>query len=147
MNGDAIFDFNLKKIFQYHEKNLNNLTFIGCENQLAYGTVGILNNKIINFERNITFNSVKTRKNPKFTAYVNSGMSIMNKNLLQINFKNFENFEKQLFPKIIKKFKCDFKNFNGFWHSVDNMKDIDSTKKKNNHKKFNEIRKIIKKIK
>ena len=147
MNGDAIFDFNLKKIYQDHEQNLNYLTFLGCENQLPYGTVGIINNKIINFERNITFNSVKTKKNSKFTAYVYSGMSIMNKNLLKINFKNFKNFEKQLFPKIIKKFKCDFKDFKGFWHSVDNMKDIDNTKKKNNQKKFNEIRKIIKKIK
>ena len=146
MNGDAIFDFNLKKIYQDHEQNLNCLTFLGCENQLPYGTVGIINNKIINFERNITFNSVKTKKNSKFTAYVYSGMSIMNKKLLKINFKNFKNFEKQLFPKIIKKFKCDFKDFKGFWHSVDNMKDIDNTKKKNNQKKFNEIRKIIKKI-
>lgn len=147
MNGDAIFDFNLKKIYQNHEKKLNYLTFIGCENQLPYGTLGIVNNKIINFERNITFDSVKTKKNLKFTAYVYSGMSIMNKNLLKINFKNFEKFEKQFFPKIIKRFKCDFKNFKGFWHSVDNMKDIENTKKNNDRNKFYKIRKLIKKIK
>ena len=147
MNGDVIFDFNLKKIYSDHEKNSNSLTFLGCENQLPYGTIGIINKKIINFERNITFNSVRTKKNLKFTAYVYSGMSILDKKLLNINFKNFKNFEKQLFPKIIKKFKCDFRDFKGFWHSIDNMKDIDDTQKKNNLKKFNEIRKIIKKIK
>ena len=147
MNGDVIFDFNLKKIYRDHEKNSNSLTFLGCENQLPYGTIGIINKKIINFERNITFNSVRTKKNLKFTAYVYSGMSIMNKILLNTNFKNFKNFEKQLFPKIIKKFKCDFRDFKGFWHSIDNMKDIDDTQKKNNLKKFNEIKKIIKKIK
>ena len=70
-------------------------------------------------------------------------MSIMNKNLFKINFKNFENFEKQFFPKIIKRFKCDFKNFKGFWHSVDNMKDIENTKKNNDRNKFYKIRKLI----
>lgn len=147
MNGDAIFDFNLEKIYKEHEKKSINLTFLGCENELAYGTIGILNKKIINFERNITFNSVKTRKNSMFTAYVYSGMSIMSKRLLKINFKNFKNFEKQLYPRIIKKYKCNLKEFNGFWHSVDNMKDIDNTLKNKNYKKYNKIQKLIKKIK
>ena len=114
MNGDAIFDFNLKQIYQNHEKKAYEMTFLGCENQLAYGTVGILNKKIISFDRNITFNSVNTKKNEKLKAYVYSGMCIMNRNLLKMNFEKFENFEKQLYPKIIKKFKCDFKNFRGF---------------------------------
>ena len=38
------------------------MTFLGCENQLAYGTVGVINKKVVNFERNITFNSVQTKK-------------------------------------------------------------------------------------
>ena len=147
MNGDAIFDFNLEKIYKEHEKKSINLTFLGCENELAYGTIGILNKKIINFERNITFNSVKTRKNSMFTAYVYSGMSIMSKRLLKMNFKNYKNFEKQLYPRIIKKYKCNLKEFNGFWHSVDNMKDIDNTLKNKNYKKYNKIQKLIKKIK
>ena len=136
-----------KGIPQNHEKKAYEMTFLGCENQLAYGTVGILNKKIISFDRNITFNSVNTKKNEKLKAYVYSGMCIMNRNLLKMNFEKFENFEKQLYPKIIKKFKCDFKNFRGFWHSVDNIKDIENTKKENNFYKFNEIRKIVKKIK
>ena len=146
MNGDAIFDFNLKKIFKDHTLNFNDFTFIGCENQLAYGTIGILNNKIINFERNITFNSVKVRGKSKFTAYVYSGMIIMNKKIMKINFKNFKNFEKQLYPMIIKRFKCNFKVFTGFWHSVDNMKDIYITKRENDKNKYNSVKKLIKKL-
>lgn len=146
MNGDAIFDFNLEKIFKNHEKNSHHMTFLGCENELAYGTVGVINKKVVNFERNIIFNSVQTKKSSKLTAYVYSGMSIINKNILNMNFKNFENFEKELYPKIIKKFKCDFKEFKGFWHSIDNIKDIDNTKKTNNHIKFIGIKKITKKL-
>ena len=114
MNGDAIFNFNLKEIFREHENNSLDMTFLGCENQLAYGTVGIINKKIVNFERNITFNSVKNRKNSKLTAYVYSGMSIINKKILKNNFKNYENFEKQLYPRVIKSFKCNFKNLRAF---------------------------------
>ena len=62
------------------------MTFIGCENRLAYGTIGIIGKKIVNFERNITFNSVKTKNNSRFTAYVYSGMSIINKKLCQKKF-------------------------------------------------------------
>ena len=50
LNGDAIFDFNLKSIYQKHIGKKRDLTFIGCENQLPYGTVGIINNKIVSFE-------------------------------------------------------------------------------------------------
>ena len=146
MNGDAIFNFNLKEIFREHENNSFDMTFLGCENQLAYGTVGIINKKIVNFERNITFNSVKNRKNSKLTAYVYSGMSIINKKILKNNFKNYENFEKQLYPRVIKSFKCNFKEFKGFWHSIDNIKDIDNTKKKYNYNKYKGIKKIIKKL-
>ena len=76
------------------KNNSLDMTFLGCENELAYGTVGIINKKVVNFERNITFNSVQTKKSSKLTAYVYSGMSIINKNILNMNFKNFENFER-----------------------------------------------------
>lgn len=146
MNGDAIFEFNLKKIFKEHESKNYDMTFIGSENELAYGTIGILNNKIINFERNIKFNSVKVRGKPNFTAYVYSGMSILKKKILNLNFKDFDNFEKQLYPLIIKKFKCKFKIFNGFWHSIDNIKDIENIKKENNYFKYTKLKILTKKL-
>ena len=42
------------------------------------------------------------------------------------------NFEKSLYPLFIKKFKCNFVPMNGFWHSVDNEKDISSLNEKSN---------------
>tara|TARA_B100001939_G_C16903695_1_gene601235 strand:- start:205 stop:981 length:777 start_codon:yes stop_codon:yes gene_type:complete len=146
MNGDAIFDFDLKKIYNFHKKQNYDQTFIGCENELAYGTVGVKNGKILSFDRNITFNSVKVRNKPAFTAYVYSGMSIFHKKILKINFKNYENFEKELYPQIIKKFNCNFKIFTGFWHSIDNIKDILNIKKENNPIKYKKIRKLFKKL-
>ena len=109
------------------------MTFIGCENQLAYGTVGMINGKIVGFDRNITFNAVKVKNRNNFTAFAYSGMPIMNVDLLKMKFKNYANFEKNLFPKLIKKFKCNFVDFTGFWHSIDNTKDIEVLKKINNN--------------
>tara|TARA_B100001250_G_scaffold414415_1_gene452642 strand:+ start:2996 stop:3784 length:789 start_codon:yes stop_codon:yes gene_type:complete len=147
LNGDAIFDFNLKKIFKEHLNSSKDMTFIGCENQLAYGTVGVVGNKIVSFDRNITFNSVKTKEKRNFTGYVYSGMSIIKKKILNINFKNFSNFEKSLYPKLIKKHNCSFYPFDGFWHSIDNVKDITvintSTNKEN---KVMGVKKIYRKI-
>ena len=34
--------------------------------------------------------------------------------------------------KLIKKFKSDFKSINGFWHSIDNQKDLEFFKKDKN---------------
>lgn len=147
LNGDVIFNFNLKKIYQKHIRKRTDMTFIGSENPLAYGTVGMIKNKIVSFDRNITFNSVKVKSRVNFTAHVYSGMSIMNLDLLKLKFKNYTNFEKKFYPKLIKKFNCNFVSFNGFWHSIDNMKDIEVLKKRNDKNKFNSIRKILRKIK
>ena len=146
MNADVIFDFDLNKIYQQHENKKFDITFIGCENQLAYGTVGMINGKIVGFDRNITFNAVKVKNRNNFTAHVYSGTPIMNVDLLKMKFKNYVNFEKKFYPKLIKKFKCNFVNLTGFWHSIDNTKDIEVLKKINNKNKFNGVRKILKKI-
>jgi len=67
--------------------------------------------------------------------------------LLKINFKNFLNFEKKFYPKIIKKNKSNFEQIDGFWHSIDNTKDIDNLNKKDDKVKYDRIDRIIKKIK
>ena len=123
------------------------MTFIGGEAQLNFGTVGIINGRIVNFEREINFNAVKVKNKPNFLGNIYSGMSIMNKSILLTNFKKFINFEKDLYPKIIKKFKCNFAILKGFWHSIDNVKDINSVNKNINLKKYKSVIKIIKKIK
>jgi len=133
LNGDAIFNFNIKKIFDLHLYNNKNITFIGTQTQLPYGTIGVIDNKVRSFERNITFNAVLKKNFQYFKGYLYSGISIINSNFIKLNFKNFQNFEQELYPLIIKKGKADFKSFNGFWHSVDNLKDIeilDEDKKK-----------------
>ena len=147
LNGDAIFDANLTEIFNNHIKKKKDLSFICCEAEADFGTIGVVNNKIVNFQRGIDFKSVNTNE-INYKAYVYSGMSIINRKILNENFKNYENFEKDFYPKVIKKYKSDIHSLQGFWYAMDNIKDYDVLNKKNvNNKIFNKIYKLHKKLK
>ena len=126
-------------------KKNKDITFLGNPAQLPYGVVIIEKNKITNFKRDIIFNSVKKNEKRSFIGYVYSGISIINKKIMNLSFQNYKNFEKDFYPKIIKKFKCDFNHIKGTWFSIDNQKDIQSLneKKSPNYKK---VKKIIKKL-
>ena len=51
------------------------------------------------------------------------------------------------FPSFIKKYETNLVKLSGFWHSIDNMKDISAVNdKKNFKKKFISLRKIKKKL-
>ena len=146
LNGDAIFNLNVKKIYETHTKNKMDMTLIGCESQLAFGTIGVQGRKVISFDREITYNAIKVKNRKNFVGYVYSGMSVLNKKLLNLNFKDFKNFEKRLYPKIIKKYNCEISTPDGYWHSIDNVKDIQVLNKKNNSYKFIGIKKIIRNL-
>ena len=147
LNGDAIFYFNLKKMFDNHQKKKIDITFIGSNAQLSFGIIGKENNKIVNFERDIDFDSVKTKNKKNFVGYVYSGISIINSVLLKNKFENYINFEKEFYSKIIKKHRSNFESISGFWHSIDNIKDINILNQNENIKKYRNIKKIQKKIK
>ena len=60
---------------------------------------------------------------------------------------DYINFEKEFYPKIIKKHKSNFESIRGFWHSIDNIKDINILNQNENIKKYRYIKKIQKKLK
>ena len=111
-------------------KKNKDITFLGNPAQLPYGVVIIEKNKITNFKRDIIFNSVKKNEKKKFYRICLLG----NFNYKQKNYEfiisELQNFEKDFYPKIIKKFKCDFNHIKGTWFSIDNQKDIQSLNEK-----------------
>tara|TARA_B110000027_G_scaffold133635_1_gene162668 strand:+ start:5522 stop:6292 length:771 start_codon:yes stop_codon:yes gene_type:complete len=139
LNGDAIFYANLSEILKKHKNKKKDISFICCEAEADFGTIGVINNKVVNFQRGLDFNSVNTG-NSNLKSFVYSGMSIINKKVLVEKFKNYENFEKDFYPIAIKKFKSDIYTLKGFWHAMDNVKDLEILNKKNINKKiFNKI--------
>lgn len=146
LNGDAIFDFDLNKFFNSHLKKKIDHSFVSNEYVYPYGTIGVSNNKkIVDFTRDISYDAIKTRGHKIYTAYNYSGISIIKKKLLlrfDKFFKNSENFEKSFYPKIIKTKKLQLLKAKGFWHSVDNLKDLNSANSKKSINRFIKIKKI-----
>ena len=146
LNGDAIFDFNLKKIFQNHENKNIDLSFISSEITYPYGTIGLKNNKVIDFKRNLVYEALLSRNQKNYISYNYSGMSIVNTKKFIVSSKKFfktQNFEKDFFPFFIKKYKSDVVKLSGFWHSIDNIKDIKAVnEKKESNYKYTSLAKI-----
>tara|TARA_A100001011_G_C14321289_1_gene850810 strand:- start:10302 stop:11099 length:798 start_codon:yes stop_codon:yes gene_type:complete len=139
INGDAIFRLDLKKIYENHCKKRLGATFLCGEVTYSYGSIGVRNNKIIDFKRNLNFESLKIRNDEEYRAFNYTGMSIIKTELLKKfdkSFKNSKNFEQEFYPKVIKKFKTKIIKIKGFWHSIDNVKDLDAVNIKSvqNHK-------------
>ena len=150
LNGDAIFDFNIDKIFKNHEKNSYGISFISGEITYQYGTVGIIKNQVVDFNRNLVYEAIKTRKLNTYTAFNYSGMSIINTQLIRRYKKicdNAKNFEQDIFPKLIKNSSSNLQKINGYWHSIDNVKDIKVVNEfKMKDKRFKGKKKIKKKL-
>jgi len=144
LNGDAIFNFNIKKIYLDHLKQNNIVTFLGSHALMPYGVVGTKGKKIISFSRDTKFNAIISQHKKKFIGYIYSGISLMNKKILKSNFKSYKNFEKKFYPLIIKRYKCGFHNIDGFWSSVDNQKDLELLNKKNNKFNYRNVEKLRK---
>ena len=88
LNGDAIFDFDLNKIYRSHEKNKNTyITFLGSETNLPYGTIVLSQGVVKKFQRDVMFNAVKIIDKIEYTAYVYSGISILKSKILKQQLK------------------------------------------------------------
>lgn len=147
LNGDAIFNIGLDKIFKSHENTKKDITFISGEITYPYGTVGVEKGKVVDFNRNLVYESIKVRNRNNYTAYNYTGMSIIKtKQIIKLKkyYKSHSNFETGLFPKLIKTLKARIVKLVGFWHSIDNMKDIEAV---NKNRKFNKKYLQVKKLK
>jgi glucose-1-phosphate cytidylyltransferase len=49
LNGDAIFDFNVDKLFIAHQKNNSSMTFISHSVKSNFGTIGFKHGKVFDF--------------------------------------------------------------------------------------------------
>ena len=55
--------------------------------------LSVLKKKIVNFVREMNFNTISSSRIDSIKSYVYSGMSIISKKTLKINFASFTNFE------------------------------------------------------
>ena len=150
LNGDAIFNFDVDKIIKKHKQGKKDITFISGEIIYPYGTIGTRKGKVIDFNRNLNYEALKVRNKDSYTAFNYTGMSIIKTAILKKfkkKCKEVSNFETKIFPIFVKVFNAGFIKLTGFWHSIDNIKDIKAVNNKKNLKsKYMDLRKIKNKL-
>ena len=100
------------------------------------------------FKRDIVYDSVvKSYKGSKILNYLYSGMAIIKSKSLSKEILKYKNFELGFYPKMIKNKKCKFKNIDGFWRSIDSIKDLNQLNNKDTKFKINKILKKLSKLK
>lgn len=148
LNGDAIFDIDLIPIYKEHSKKNYAATFLSSEATYPYGSIGVKKNKVVDFCRNLVFDRIKVRNNSSYVGYNFTGICLIKTDILKkynYIFKNSDNFEQTFYPRIIKKYLTNLVKINGFWHSIDNIKDLIAInqKEKKNYK-YTQLKKIKK---
>lgn len=88
VNGDTFFDVDLKEMYKFHKKNNSNLTLAIKEMKKfdRYGSLILEENKIVKFEE---------KKYIK-KGYINGGIYLLNKNILDIKKEDSFSFEKDI---------------------------------------------------
>ena len=103
LNGDAVFNFDLKSIYNKHCKENSAITFLSGEITYPFGTIGVSNEKVIDFSRNLVFDRLKIRGAKKnYQAYNYTGISIIKTDLLKRYKESFlkaNNFEQEFYQK------------------------------------------------
>lgn len=147
LNGDAIFNFGLGKIFHAHVKKNLDLTLLTCDVVSPFGVVITKQFKPINFRRDMNYDSIYNSENNIF-GEIFTGMSIIKTSLLRkTKFKNFKNFEVSFYPKILrfkKKYNNECKKIGGFWYAMDDLKQVEIANKNINKNPISKKIKLIK---
>jgi D-glycero-alpha-D-manno-heptose 1-phosphate guanylyltransferase len=93
INGDTFFDVDLNGLINIHKNNNADITIAlkYLENFERYGTVEFNNNKIIAFEE----------KKYKEKGYINGGIYVIKKNLLELNLENKFSLEEYITNKVL----------------------------------------------
>ena len=103
----------IKKLIRFHYNNKAEVTLTAVRPKQRYGVVKIIKNKIIFFDKS----------NKKSDVYINGGFFVISKNMIN-NIEDKKTYwEKKTLNYILKKKKLfSFKN-EGFWKSLDTLKD------------------------
>ena len=144
LNSDTVFDLNLKKFINFHNKNNFNITLSGIKMKSSWGSIIRKKNsiKLYKFIKNEVIDMYQLKGFNKYEAFRNTGISIMKVKILKtIKIKKKLDFESFFFNKIddIGSFI-----FDGFWYPIETYKDYSQLK--NDTILKNRVKNLIDKI-
>jgi len=125
LNGDAVFDFSFSQIYRDHLKSSSLITLVSIEVQSQWGLILEHEGQVEGFVREHRVKYFCSSSDEGYRGYVYSGMAFININALdQIDLVNSDNFENDLYPRLIKSNRISNIKMDGFWYSMDTPKDV-----------------------
>lgn len=126
LNGDTFFDFNIDSMYQLHRRKNAFVTLSSVEIISAYGIIIEEEGKITGFAREKKVSSLSLGNDHATRGYVNAGLVWLNKDALQmIDLEACNDFEHELYPKIIQTGRAAHYRIDGTWFAIDTPKDLD----------------------
>ena len=125
--GDGLSNVSIKKSVKFHSKNRSKVTLTAVRPKERYGVIKMKKNKITYFNN----------ENRTADTYVNGGYFVIDKSAIKKIDKNSTYWEQEPLNFFAKKKKLYAFKHEGFWKSLDTLKDKnDFNKLYNNNKKY-----------
>lgn len=111
--GDGLSNVNIKKLINYHYSNKADVTLTAVRPKQRYGVLKIKNKKVRQFDNS----------NKKVDVFINGGFFVISKKIINtIKDKNIF-WENEPLNSLIRNKKLFAFKHNGFWKSLDTLKD------------------------
>jgi len=123
--GDGLSNVSIKKLIKYHYKKKSKVTLTAVKPKQRYGILKIKNNKITYFDN----------ENKKINTYVNGGYFVIDKTSISKINKNNTNWEQAPLSFFAKTKQLFAFKHEGFWKSLDTLKDKNDFNKLFKYKK------------
>jgi glucose-1-phosphate cytidylyltransferase len=123
--GDGLSDISIKKLVNFHYKNNSKVTLTAVRPKQRYGVLKIRNNKITYFDN----------ENRNADTYVNGGFFIIDKSAISKIKNNNTYWEQEPLNFFAKKKQLFAFKHDGFWKSLDTLKDKNDFNKLYKNKK------------
>ncbi len=121
-NGDELKELNLEEMFKVHKDSnaLATIALVSVDNPSLYGVAKLDGNRILEF--------VEKPANPP-TSLINSGLYILEPEVLDMIPEGFSMIEKDIFPKLAEQGRLYGYAFSGQWFDTGNMERYDKALK------------------
>ena len=124
--GDGLSNVNLNKLIKCHYKNKSEVTLTAVRPKQRFGVLKISNNRIKYFDNS----------KDKSDVYINGGFFVISKNAIKIIKDKKIYWEKEPLSFFLKRKKLYAYKHEGFWKSLDTLKDKNDFNEMVKRKKF-----------
>ena len=124
--GDGLSNINIKKLLNFHKTNKNLVTLTAVRPPARFGAIKLKNNKVSYFKEKSKMNE----------GWINGGFFIIEPKFLKFIRNDKTYLEREPLEKVTKLKKLGGYKHTGFWHCVDNKRDLDNLSKILKNKKL-----------